>query len=329
MLLKDLLAQPTAIATFGRALQRDQLAQSYLLTGPSGVGKRKAALALACARNCSQAPNAGCGHCASCRRILHGEHPDVRVFGPREEGNRNLPVDFIREEVLPFTKFAPFEATTAFVIFPDADICFPQQHAEAANAILKTIEEPRPRLIFILISDRPSRLLPTIRSRCQQVRFNALPTSVLQELLSERGIDSATATAAIALSGGRADRALSLCEEGRSTSMLEWAERIDAATVAARPGQLLDLAEELARHQDRGLILDALALYYCDIAKCGLGVTAGLHFGHQRTQLSERATQLSPGQAAERVARIERLGEDLARNGNPEINLDALLFGMT
>lgn len=328
MLLKDLLAQSTAVSTLERALQHDRLAQSYLLTGPSGVGKRAAALGLACARNCEAAPGIGCQHCAHCTRIVSGDHPDVRLFGPREEGTRNLPVEFIRQEVLPFTKFAPFEARTAFVIFSEADVCFPPQHAEAANAILKTIEEPRAQVVFILISDRPSRLLATIRSRCQEVRFAPLPTAVLQSLLAAKGVSERTAAPAIALSGGRADRALWLSEDDRSATMLEWAQRIDLALAQGRPAQLLDLAEELARHADRSLILDTLALYYRDIAASGLDSPDLLRFGHCAQELANRARELAPARAAARVARIEQLAEDLARNGNPEISLDALMFGM-
>ena len=87
-----------------------RLAQGYLFVGPSGVGKQLTALALARAALCRAIAKAAAGSCETCRRIDAGVHPDVRVFAPRDEGNRNLPVDFVRNEILPFAKFAPFEA---------------------------------------------------------------------------------------------------------------------------------------------------------------------------------------------------------------------------
>lgn len=327
MLFKDIQSQDAAIETLRKALHGGRLAQAYLFSGPSGVGKRSAAIALAAAANCEVSPE-GCGSCAACKRILSGQHPDVRVFPPRDEGNRNLPVEFVREEILPFTKFAPFEAKMAFVIFPEADISFPKHHAEAANAILKTLEEPRPSVVFLLQSERPSRLLSTIRSRCQQVRFGALPSTTLLSILSAHAIDQTTAQAAVALSEGRADRALLLCEEGKSAELLAWAERIEAAITHDRPGELLDIAEALARSEDRELILETLCLFYRDIAAVGLGSPDLIRFRDQEVALKTHAARISPSRAAERVMHIERVREQLARNANAEIALDALCFGI-
>src|SRR5690554_6974860 len=113
-------------------------------------------------------------------RIRRGNHPDVRVFRPRDEGARNLPVEVIREQVLPVAQFAPFEASGAFLIFPEADVSFPEAHPEAANAFLKTLEEPPKGVHFILLAERPDRLLQTTRSRCQRVRFAPLAPDLLE-----------------------------------------------------------------------------------------------------------------------------------------------------
>src|SRR5262249_43470456 len=109
-------AQDGAVRVLTHALASGRLGQSYLFVGPSGVGKQLAALALARAANCPEQPGVGCDQCESCRRIDARVHPDVRVFEPRDEGHGNLPVDYLRNEVLPFAKFAPFEAKEAFLI---------------------------------------------------------------------------------------------------------------------------------------------------------------------------------------------------------------------
>lgn len=324
----DIKAQATAVETLQKALAGDRLAQGYLFTGPSGVGKQAAALALACARNCQQQPEGACGRCNVCQRIGSGQHPDVRVFAPRDEGNRNLQVETIREDVLPFTKFAPFEARTAFVIFPDADISLPAHHAEGANAILKTLEEPRDNLVFLLLSSRPERLLPTIRSRCQRVRFGPLPPSLIEEIVGRTELPDAARATATALAAGSADRALELSESGQAEAILQWALRLDTATSEGGIADCLDLAEELARHPDRGLILETLGLFYRDVAAAGLGQTDGLGFRDHEAALSARAADLGPGEAAERVMRLQALSEAMARNANPQLALDALLLSL-
>ena len=159
----QILAQESAVRTLRHALAQDRVAHAYLFEGPSGVGKERAALALAAALLCPNARSGAACSCNACGRIQSGVHPDVRVFRPRDEGDRNLAVEVVRSEILPFARFAPFEGEAACLIFPEADVSFPEQHAESANALLKTLEEPRTKLTFMLLSERPDRLLPTIR----------------------------------------------------------------------------------------------------------------------------------------------------------------------
>ncbi|MDH5671065.1 MAG: DNA polymerase III subunit [Myxococcales bacterium] len=330
MTLAQVRAQDPAIAVLRHALQHGRLAHAYLFVGPSGTGKRLAARALVQARLCPEQPGEGCGRCSICQRLSDMNHPDLRVFEPRDEGNRNIKIDTIRDEVLPFTKFAPFEGDAAFVIFPEADISFPRQHSESANALLKTLEEPRAAVHFILLSDRPNRLLTTIRSRCQQLRFGALPTPVVREILAARGIDDEVARPAAALSAGRADRAIALCEEDRAARLFEWTLRADDAIAATDAGPLLDLGEELARDDDRDYLLESLAQFYRDLAAVGLGADDGqLAFAHRSEELRRRAGRVAPAAAAGRVLAIQELGDALARNANPEIAFDGLLLGLS
>src|SRR5690606_10229926 len=115
-------AQDTALRILERAVASGRVASAYLFEGPSGVGKQRTAIALA---QCVLGADA-----ATARRIEEGAHPDVRVFLPREEGKRNIQVDQLRSEILPFAQYAPFEARAAFVIFPEADVSFPENPPE-------------------------------------------------------------------------------------------------------------------------------------------------------------------------------------------------------
>jgi DNA polymerase III subunit delta' len=247
----EIASQVPALTTLKRALATGQVAHAYLFEGPSGVGKLLAARALAEALLCDVQPGKGCGQCSACLRVQQDKHPDVRIFKPRDEGNRNLQVETIRTEIVPFAKFAPFEGRAACLIFPEADVSFPEMHPEAANALLKTLEEPRQALTFVLLSERPERLLATIRSRCQTLRFAPLPSDTLRAILTRQGIPEAQQPAAIALSQGRADRALELAQEGRALELVELALRVDDAAHAGKIAALLELAEQLASRDDR------------------------------------------------------------------------------
>jgi DNA polymerase-3 subunit delta' len=326
MLFDEILAQEGPIETLRRALADNRLAQAYLFEGPGGIGKEKTAMALASSMLCERRPE-GCGRCEVCRRVAAGNHPDVRVFAPRDEGKGNIKVDFVRNEILPFAEFAPFEARAAFLVFPRADVSFPLQHAESANALLKTLEEPRSNLHFVLLSERPDRLLPTIRSRCQRLRFNRLSTEIVEGILESNGISGPALRVAAALAGGRADRALQFAEDDRGEQLFGLARHIDATLDRSEPGPLLDLAEELARDDDLALVLETLAMFYRDVAAAGFGVPTGeLLFSHQSDTVCTRADRLGSGRAAKRVDLIFRTCENLERNANPEIALDAMLF---
>jgi len=325
----QVIAQPGAVRTLRRALETDRLASSYLFVGPTGVGKERTALALGQALVCPERPRVGCGRCGPCHRVAAEAHPDVRLFRPRDDGNRNIQVDVLRQEILPVAQYAPFEGPAALLVFPDADVSFPEIHAQSANALLKTLEEPRANVHFALLTSRPDRLLPTIRSRTQRVRFHRLPDQVLDRILREHGVgDEGERAAAIALADGRADRALALAEEGGSDALLEQAIGLDRAAAAGGPGDLLERSEALARSPELGLVLQALQSWYRDVARQGLGVGFALAFPQRAEDAARRARTLGPEPAAARVGRIVAALDDLERNANPQVVLDALLFSL-
>jgi DNA polymerase-3 subunit delta' len=319
-------AQETAIDILERAVAADRAASSYLFEGPSGVGKQLTAIALA-QRVIGRAIADDAERAAVSARIAQGSHPDVRVFLPREEGKRNIQVEVLRAQILPFAQYAPFEAKAAFLIFPEADTSFPEHPPESANAILKTLEEPRVGVHFILLSERPDRLLPTIRSRCQRVRFGRLPAPLLDSILEARGVDADARGPAVALADGRADRAIALADGG-AEQLLEQALALDEVVSVGGPGALVRASEELARSKELKAVLDALVTFYRDVAAAGLGLAdERLAFRHRAADIRGRAQRTSPARAAERVELVQQALIALERNGNPQIVLDALLYG--
>jgi DNA polymerase-3 subunit delta' len=307
-----IVAQEQAIALLRAAVAGDRVASAYLFEGPSGVGKQKAALALAQAVIGAQTPDEK--RAEVLRRIAAGTHPDVRVFPPREGGDRNIPIATVREQILPFAQFAPFEAASAFLIFPEADVSFPNHHPESANALLKTLEEPRPGVHFVLLSERPDRLLITIRSRCQRVRFGRLPPAALEALLAAAGVQG-DRSAAIALADGRADRALALAAVGAADALLESALRIDEVAQRSVPWEIVALADELAREADVPAVLSALATFYRDVAAAALGAPEStLAFRHRSERIRERAASIGAARAARACERIRQMEKGFVRH---------------
>jgi DNA polymerase III subunit delta' len=314
--------QRGAHALLSRALEEGRLASAYLFEGPSGVGKERTAMALA-------THVVTRGDAALRERVEKGNHPDVRVFRPRDEGSRNLPVEVIREDVLPVVQFAPFEAAATFLIFPEADVSFPEAHPEAANAFLKTLEEPPKNVHFILLAERPDRLLKTTRSRCQRVRFAPLAASLLDRILERANIETAARGPAIALAGGRADRALELARGSRVVDLFDLALDVDAAANAKKPGERLDRAEAIRNSEDPLLSLEALAVYYRDLAILTSGMPAtALSFSNAAARLESRAARTTCHAAAAREGKVRAAMESLERGANAQIVLEALLMDL-
>lgn len=168
-----------AQARLSRAIVRDQLHHGLIVMGPRGVGKAALARGLACALHCPQAPGTGCGICTSCQRIMGAMHAGVEWIEPETEGG-TIKVEAARE-LSHRLQHAPFEGRHHVVIFDPADA----MNEQAYNALLKSIEEPRPGVHFVMLTTHPDGLLPTIRSRCLPVRLGPLPMELVDEVLDE------------------------------------------------------------------------------------------------------------------------------------------------
>jgi DNA polymerase III subunit gamma/tau len=168
--LQSLGGQPRAVGALRTALATGKLHHGYLFEGPEGAGKARAATALAMALNCERRDPDGCGACGQCLKIAAETHPDVIRFDMTPKGL----TERVRE-LISTLGFRPHEGRARVVIFDPAHGLSPvPERAEAANVLLKTLEEPPADTYFILVTAEPRRLPVTVRSRCQRVRFEAL-----------------------------------------------------------------------------------------------------------------------------------------------------------
>ncbi|MDA8088862.1 MAG: DNA polymerase III subunit delta' [Nitrospiraceae bacterium] len=197
MALKDVIGQEGAIKILKSAVLNRRAASAYLFQGPSGIGKRLAAVNFAKALNCQKSPDDGdaCDSCPVCRRIEEGIYPDVREVRP-EKGA--IKIDEIRdlEEKL---SLSAYEGKFKVAIVDEAHL----MNKQASNAFLKCLEEPPSDSVIILVSSNPDRLLDTIKSRCQAVVFKPLSARDMSLLLKDRIKEPDMLQTLISLSMGR------------------------------------------------------------------------------------------------------------------------------
>jgi DNA polymerase-3 subunit delta' len=221
--------QPEARVALSAALASDdQLSHAYLFHGPPGTGKRAAARAFGAAligRGQADPEDVE-------RRVLAGVHPDFTWVEPR--GAHEILVDDVRASVVREIALRPFESSRRVFVIAEAD----RMNDESQNTLLKTLEEPSPFAHLVLVSSAPGRLLPTIPSRCRQVRFGPVPAARIAELLEADGVGPALTAASARLAGGNVTKARWLAGEG-----LEVRGEAEAAARAVLRGRNANVAE--------------------------------------------------------------------------------------
>jgi DNA polymerase-3 subunit delta' len=314
----EILGQATAVQTLTRALTGGRVHHAYRFEGPAGVGKEKTALALARALVCAAGDPLGCEKCSACRRAVtlsENEprvplHPDVVLVGrgvypssligaPEATG---ISVEQVRKLVLGRAGFTPHEGRALVFIVRDADELTPQ----AANALLKTLEEPHERTHFILLTSRPNRLLDTIRSRTLSLRFGALPRDVLAIVTKEQAIDDTV----LELAQGSAARAIELADPDAMLQKTEFVQAAREAVTAPDLASGLGLSD--SRAQDRDGLLGQLS-----------------HFAQLLASESREYVAREPLRAevlARRHAVVLTAMTELERNVQPALVLDSMLY---
>lgn len=251
-----------------RAVTGGRVASAYLFVGPAGVGKDRTAHALAQVMNCRDLRDGdACGACMPCRRIANGMHPDILILQrdlkdppadamKRDELRRrrlesfpegdlkgNITVEQVRE-LLARMPFRPHEGGTRWVIVREAE----RMRTEAANAFLKTLEEPPEATHFVLLTHQPSSLLPTIRSRCQVVRFGLLEPAIVTAVLGDLGLDPALVETVVPLADGSVGRALEFSDAEslahRKALMTKFLGALRATQTGFAGGAFIDIGEE-------------------------------------------------------------------------------------
>jgi DNA polymerase-3 subunit delta' len=253
MPFRDVVGHVRLIDLLARSVGSASLPPSLLFAGPAGVGKHLTALAVAQALNCTNGSRTvdgsgadACGTCAACTRIARGVHPDVLFVSPSENGN--IKIEPVRDAI-DRAQYRPFEGRRRVVIIDDADALI----TPAQNALLKTLEEPTPSSVFILVTARPDMLLPTVLSRCPQLRFRPLAVADIVSALMARGRGEAEARAVAATAGGSLGQALQMSADELVQSR-ELAQRVLAQAAAQQdPARRVETAQQLITKPPSGV----------------------------------------------------------------------------
>ncbi|HEX8747826.1 MAG TPA: DNA polymerase III subunit delta' [Pyrinomonadaceae bacterium] len=324
-------------------LERGRVPGALLFVGEDGVGKRLFALELAKAMNCREPKGAeGCDHCAPCARIEHFQfpaaddneanrkiiwsgHPDVGLVRPAGKALLVAQMRDIEREA----NFRPYEGRKRFFLIEDAD----RLNESSSNALLKTLEEPPETSHLVLLTSRPSALLPTIRSRCQVIRFAPLRAEEMEKhLATERRIPKREANLLAHIARGSIGRAL-------STDLASYLERRDAMlevlsslALSEDRARLLRIAEEMndAKRKDeyepRLEVLETLAH---DVWALVLGAPDSQIVNRDvDAQLRQISGRVSSRRAARWITEIEALRGQLLVNVNRKVATDALFLSM-
>jgi len=326
MAFRDVLGHSRLIDLLKRSVAGGTLPPSLLFAGPSGVGKRKAAVALAQALNCL-APRDGdaCGECAACTRIARRVHPDVLLIEPADTGL--IRIDPVRNAI-ERAGYRPFEGKRRVVIVDEADALLPQ----AQNALLKTLEEPPASSAFVLVTSRPDMLLPTVRSRCPLLRFAPLAATDVAAVLVANGRSEREARAVAATADGSLSHAFAASAEELAEAR-DVAQRVLTAVAnESNPGRRLEAARDLLTNTgaggagDRGQLsshLRAMASLVRDAEAIATGTDERVLANRDVRPLVERLAASYRGDRAVRAfAAIDRALVALERNAGVKIVAD-------
>lgn len=326
----NLLGHEWAVDMLRRHVTRGDLRHAYLFSGPPGLGRRTLALRLAQALNCERpvAPGEPCFNCRTCKQIEAMQHPDLNVIQAMDDGiakeGGTLRVDQIRE-VQRTLNLKPYQSQYRVAIF----LRFQEANDNAANALLKTLEEAPAHAILILTADTPEQLLPTINSRCEILRLRPLPIEAVTSDLIERGLDEDRARLIAHISGGRPGFARRLVDD--VTVLEKREERLnDLQTLlpAARV-EKFSYAEKLAKDKDvmRQTILVWLS-YWRDVLLRVAGAESPLINIDRNMEIEFLAGRLDLFTARKVVSAHEETLEKLERNVNARLLAEILLLDL-
>ncbi len=317
MAFREILGQERARKILQKAIKNNRLPPAYLFSGIEGIGKTTTAISLAKTLNCVSQGMDSCEGCIPCQKISTNNHPDIFIL--KGEGD-SIKIDEIRKGQK-FLQYKPYEGKRRVWIIADSE----KINLQAQNCLLKTLEEPPPNTLLILVSSKPLRLLPTILSRCQKVIFQPLPLGLISQTLKEKWGKAEEASYLLAsLSGGSLGQALSLADK----EIFSLRKKLISGLFETN--DFFSLSEELAQKREQVLkLLDFAKTWFRDLLVFKQEPKIERLINIDFIDDIRKASLLEEKSLIENLRIIEEAQEALLRNANPRLTLEAMFLRLS
>ncbi|BCS53803.1 DNA polymerase III subunit delta' [Geobacter sp. SVR] len=317
----DIVGHERVVEIFRRAIRTGKASHAYVFEGPSGCGRRKTALALIQALFCGAVDDDACGVCPSCRKVAAGNHADIHLIEPLPD-KRDISIAQLRDLQRDLA-LRPYEAPRKACILEPAD----RMNVSSANSFLKTLEEPPGNAIIILLTENADMLLPTIRSRCQLIRFAPLSPEHVRLLLEQQGMDAASASLLAPLAEGSMQRAQGF-DNDALTARRELVLKHLCGISLERIATVFDASEELSGNREGTLeMLDMLLSFARDMIYLAAGQQE-ITNSAVRPALQNLAGRMGLKKTMQLADDILATRRSVQRNANAKLALDHLMMKM-
>ena len=304
-----------------RVVHTKRLAHAYVFSGLEGIGKRLTALALAKNLLCSSGGGKSCGTCSACIQVDRGSHPDLMIIEP-EKGV--ITIDSIRNLKRELSRKS-FSGGYKVCLIDDAE----KMNLQAENALLKTLEEPTPDTVIILITGKPYRLLPTVLSRCQHLKFQPLALFDASELIMAgvAGVERDDSLLMASLTGGSPGKAFTL-KMGQLKGLRDsWINQSRFCAQADEENFFVGEENFLSDKEDVDLKLNLLRLWYRDLVLYKIYGNVDCVLNKDKTEeIASQSSAFSLEKLLNALLGTEKYSTKLEYNANPQLTLEAILM---
>jgi len=319
---RPLIGHEWAVDLLLNGLANGRVSHATLIVGPPHIGKATLARVFAQALNCTDGTPMPCGECISCQKVVSGNHPDVRILDEPDKALKIGEVRALQREL----SLSPHDGRWRVAVLCE----FERATVEAANALLKTLEEPPAPVVLVLTATEAALLLPTIVSRCQVLTLRALPLSLVKDaLVSQWGADSAQADLLAHLSLGRLGWAVRALEDG--SLLARRSECLNDLASLMSEGRVERLAYAAGLSRDPSLAREVLTLWlgwWRDVLLLAAGSQVDVTNVDQAALLRQQAKQVTLYQAQRMVDKLRSTLKNLDQNVNLRLALEVLVLSL-